>query len=57
MRLSTLPLASICKFDVLGTLRFGADADFIMINVKDLVNGDMDILSTWINGQKVYSAC
>jgi len=39
-----------------GTLNFGGDADFIMINVKDLVTCDMDILSTWISGQKVYSS-
>ena len=38
-----------------GTLNFGADADFIMIDIKDN-EGKMDILSTWIFGEKVYDS-
>jgi len=41
--------------DTKGTLNFGADADFIMIDIKDN-EGKMDILSTWIFGEKVYDS-
>ena len=42
-------------FSFSGTLNFGADADFIMIDIKDN-EGKMDILSTWIFGEKVYDS-
>lgn len=32
-----------------GVLDFGADADFIMLN------DDLDVLSTWIAGERVYT--
>lgn len=36
--------------DTKGTLNFGADADFIMIN------DNLDVLSTWIAGECVYKS-
>lgn len=32
-----------------GTLNFGADADFVMLN------DDLTVRSTWISGNKVFS--
>lgn len=34
-----------------GTLNFGSDADFI------LLDDDLNVLSTWIDGECVYKKC
>ena len=49
---ATLHPAQVLKLDhQIGTLCFGADADFIMLNPENL-----SLLSTWISGDCVYKS-
>ena len=47
------PAQAIGMENTKGTLKVGADADFIMIDRKDQ---EIELISTWIAGKCVYKA-